>query len=346
MIVVTEMLTFMPHVRAVASRRSGRRPTPAGFTLVELLVVIAIIATLIGLLLPAVQSAREAARRTQCLNNLKQIGLGGHTYASAKRFLVPAYLGNNDYISQQGGRNSWPTWAALLLPFIEEKNVADLWDLKRLSAAQTPAAYQTQINTYLCPSRPPAVLSQGDFATPGGALSDYASSFGTLVPLASDTTFSTCTGAVVPAISEISPDPGDNRGPTIKSYRHQVSVARVTDGTSKTAFFGEKWIDPTLPRGTSDADRSVYGGFRATQRRLMGYDTSKSVGRPLLSSNATTADVPTGTRGEYFSGSHANVVNFAFVDGSVKPINVAADIDVLTAIATRAGGEVVDTNGL
>jgi prepilin-type N-terminal cleavage/methylation domain-containing protein/prepilin-type processing-associated H-X9-DG protein len=336
----------MPDVRGVASRRSITRHASAGFTLVELLVVIAIIATLIGLLLPAVQSAREAARRTQCLNNLRQIGIGGHTYASAKRFLVPAYLGNNDYISQQGGRNSWPTWAALLLPFIEEKNVADLWDLKRLSAAQVPAAYQTQINTYLCASRPPAVLSQGDFATPGGALSDYASSFGTLVPLATDTNFSTCTGAVVPAISVITPDPGDNRGPIVQSYRLQVTVAGVKDGTSKTAFFGEKWIDPTLPRGSFDADRSVYGGFRATQRRLMGYDTLKAVGRPLLSSNATTADVPTGTRGEYFSGPHTNIVNFAFVDGSVKPISVSADIDVLTALSTRAGGEVVDTNGL
>ena len=156
MITVTETMTGIPEVRTGVLRRSGPQSNPAGFTLVELLVVIAIIATLIGLLLPAVQSAREAARRTQCLNNLKQIGLGGHTYASAKRFLVPAYLGNNDYISQQGGRNSWPTWAALLLPFIEQKNVADLWDLKRLSAAQTPAAYQTQISTYLCASRPPA----------------------------------------------------------------------------------------------------------------------------------------------------------------------------------------------
>jgi prepilin-type processing-associated H-X9-DG protein len=224
--------------------------------------------------------------------------------------------------------------------------VADLWDLKRLSAAQVPAAYQTQINTYLCASRPPAVLSQGDFATPGGALSDYASSFGTLVPLATDTTFSTCTGAVVPAISVIAPDPGDNRGPTVQSYRLQVSLTGVKDGTSKTAFFGEKWIDPTLPRGSSDADRSVYGGFRATQRRLMGFDTVKAVGRPLLSSNATTADVPTGVRGEYFSGPHPNLVNFVFVDGSVKPINVSADIDVLTALATRAGGEVVDPNAL
>jgi hypothetical protein len=78
----------------------------------------------------------------------------------------------------------------------------------------------------------------------------------------------------------------------------------------------------------------------------MGYDTALSVGRPLLSSNATTADVPTGTRGDYFSGPHPNVVNFAFVDGSVKPINVAADVTVLTAISTRAGGEVVDTSGL
>jgi len=94
---------FLNAVRPIRSRRA--------FTLVELLVVIAIIGILVGLLLPAVQAARDAARRMQCSNNLKQIGLATHNFESAFRFLPPAFIGDNS-----DAVNSWPTWNALILP--------------------------------------------------------------------------------------------------------------------------------------------------------------------------------------------------------------------------------------
>lgn len=319
-----------------------------GFTLVELLVVIAIIATLIGLLLPAVQSAREAARRTQCSNSLRQVGLATHGYASAKQYLVPAFLGNNAYISAQNNYNSWPTWAALILPYMENKTIADLWDLKRLVQAQPPAAYQSPVPMYSCPSRQPMVLSESDFATPGGITSDYAACFGTLVTPAGDTVFSAADGAIVPGIPTIDPaTPNPGIEPKLVSTRHQVAVGKVLDGTSKTVMFGEKWIDPTVKRGR-DSDRSVYSGNRSSVRRLMGISASsepkeKGVYRLLLDPRAATGfsltDVPNQIPGHNFGGPHSGITMFVFVDGHVQPVSTEAAKEVLTALVTRAGGE-------
>ena len=332
-------------------RHSPADRTRPGFTLVELLVVIAIIAVLIGLLLPAVQSAREAARRSSCTNNLRQIGLATHGYASATKYLVPSFLGNNNYISAQNSFNSWPTWAALLLPYLEEKAIADLWDMKRLVQAQRPAAYQTPVKVYSCPSRPAAVLSVGDFATPGGITSDYAACFGTLITPQNDTVFSAADGAIVPGIPVIDP-PTPNPGvePKLVSTQHQVSFGKVSDGTSKTVMFGEKWIDPTIKRGT-DSDRSVYSGNRASGRRMLGKSKrtdEPTVFRKLLEPRSFTgfsvAEVPNGLPGHNFGGPHPGVTQFVFVDGHVQPISVSAAIEVLTALSTRAGGETLDSS--
>ncbi|MBY0528171.1 MAG: DUF1559 domain-containing protein [Gemmataceae bacterium] len=257
------------------------------FSLIELLVVVAIIGIMIGMLLPAVQKVRESATRLQCQNNLKQIGLGVHTYHDANQYLIPAFIGDSSEGGADGGFDGWATWAALLLPQIEQTNVQNLWDLQRTVAEQPPAAYQTQIKIYHCPGRPAPVLSTGDFADPGGALSDYAASFGTAADYVKSN------GAIVPAI----PDVGS--GSILKGWQHQVRITDVTDGTSTTAMFGEKSIRPKSLRGKNE-DRSVFSGVRNTHRRMMGVAANGDQ-RPLMPPNCQTIPLANSS----FGGPHA-----------------------------------------
>jgi prepilin-type N-terminal cleavage/methylation domain-containing protein len=157
----------------------GRR---RGFSLVELLVVIAIIALLVGLLLPAVQRARESANRVSCGNNLHQIGLAMHQYHNNNDRLPPTRL------AEHGA-----TWAVLILPYMEQDNFYRQWNLSRSYYQQTPEARLTTVPNYFCPSRRTHTMAAqgsifGDSPSDGpanapnvpGALSDYAASVGTV----------------------------------------------------------------------------------------------------------------------------------------------------------------------
>src|SRR5439155_26515849 len=109
----------------ISTNVSLRKVRPAGFTLIELLVVIAIIAILIALLLPAVQQAREAARRTQCKNNLKQMGLAVANYESSFGIFPPGRI-------EDAAANDWHSWAALILPLIDQANMYDQYNSRLL----------------------------------------------------------------------------------------------------------------------------------------------------------------------------------------------------------------------
>jgi prepilin-type processing-associated H-X9-DG protein len=229
-------------------------------------------------------------------------------------------------------------WGVLILPYIEQQNVCDLWDWQRLVGYQEPEAYQTQVDAYVCPSRPRPVLSINDFqilngSRPGGALTDYAASFG---PHAA---FTNSTGAIIPALPVTTID---SVGPLLEEYRALVRFADVTDGTSNTAMFGEKSIRPNSLRGRNE-DRSIYSQVRNTHRRMMGIsDVNSDQQRPLLPPNNQTIPFANSS----FGGPHPGVTNFVFVDGSVRAIANTASLQTLTAIATRAGGEIVRSGDL
>ena len=126
------------HCQLLNRRSSGKH----GFTLVELLVVLAIIAILVGLLLPAVQAAREAARRVQCKNNLHQIGLALHNYHGAFRRFPP-----------QRTRNGFHGWAIFTLPYIENQNVREAYRMTyRWSSPQNAEAVYAMVPTFQCPT--------------------------------------------------------------------------------------------------------------------------------------------------------------------------------------------------
>jgi prepilin-type N-terminal cleavage/methylation domain-containing protein len=148
-----------PRNQLVVNRR--QRPEAAGFTLVELLVVIAIIATLIGLLLPAVQSARESARRTNCLTNMRQLGLGVHSYMDARKKLPPGWTA----MVGSKGPPSAHNLITYLLPYIEESTIYDQMDFAyNWNHLKNKAATASEIKIVHCPSAPKNADYVSDFA--------------------------------------------------------------------------------------------------------------------------------------------------------------------------------------
>jgi prepilin-type N-terminal cleavage/methylation domain-containing protein len=288
-------------------RSCGWAARGAAFTLIELLVVLAIIGVLVGLLLPAVQKVRETANRVTCANNLRQIGIALHQYHFDHNQLPPSRV--DDFHA---------TWAVLLMPYLEENNLYQQWQLDLSYYDQTDVARETPVRTYFCPSRrtsstPPLISISGDVLddpvffgpqTPG-ALGDYAA----------------CTGTQ-------SVDGVDNAkipdGPFLAATYGTVTFASITDGLSNTILVGEKHV-PVGFFGQAVWDCSLYNGdYPSCNCRGAG---------PQFPLSQDPADDALG-----FGSYHPGICQFVMGDASVRTLSVNTDPAILALLANPADG--------
>ena len=316
-----------------------------GFTLIELLVVIAIIGVLIALLLPAVQAAREAARRTQCVNNLKQMGLALQNYHDALGSFPPSYVANAPF--KDGATdtaNGWG-WQAMILPQMEQAPVYSSINFSLpVELPQNTTAIQTRMTAYLCPS---------DIPPPG--LFGVTDASGTVLVMAAPTSYAACVGG-----DESDTTTGinnDGKGTGIMFRNSAIRIADVIDGTSNTILAGERaWAISSGPWGGVVTNGVLNRGpYNPCPRTGALYYPAASLVQAHANVLNTNFD-PDGGLDDY-SDFHPGGANFVFADGSVhflKSIpNSKAGVDpngnriytpaskIFQALATRAGGEVI-----
>ncbi len=289
----------------------------SGFTLVELLVVIAIIGILVALLLPAVQSAREAARRTQCINNLKQVGLALHNFHSAHKKLPPSrYL--DDY----------PSWLVLIMPFVEGGPEYDTWNLDvSYYHPDNARARQATIEVYACPSRRTATVTMdadrdnaSDPHFPGG-ISDYAGNAGNG---AADYWVPGSNGTIVV------PDTWDS--PPDTKWHSDISFKSITDGLTSTILAGEKHV----PVEGLNFDGSAYNSDNANNfSRIAGRLVPLAFGEQDQASCGTAPGCPGPCSCDNFGSWHPSVCHFVFGDGRVKPVQTSINPVILDLLTVR-----------
>ncbi|RLS52497.1 MAG: DUF1559 domain-containing protein [Planctomycetota bacterium] len=296
-----------------------------GFTLIELLVVIAIIAVLIALLLPAVQQAREAARRTQCKNNLKQIGLALHNYHEQSRVFPPGWIavdGTTGLMSAHAG-GSGAGWGLMILPQLDQSPLYNRFNLN--VPIHDPANTQlitTSIPAYLCPSDAGTApkWSIEEEGSPGTILAElatanYVAAFGT-------DELDGCENApgTAPVLAN-----GQCRGNGVSYHNSRTGIRDLTDGTTSTLMVGERKTRADLGWWSTWVGM-VPEGEEAFQRVMGSIDHTP---------NHPSAHL------DDFSSYHVGGTQFLMADGHVRFISENIDVGLYQALGTIQGGEVV-----
>ncbi|RIK81815.1 MAG: hypothetical protein DCC67_07885 [Planctomycetota bacterium] len=341
----------------------------SGFTLVELLVVIAIIGVLIALLLPAVQAAREAARRSQCTNRLKQIGLAFQNHHDSLKFFPSggwgySFVGDPD---EGFGKKQPGGWAYSVLPYMELSSLHDIGKGTPVTNGTTNATkkasntiiVQTPAPEFMCPSRGRTQVTPTccgpvnvnyDTRMPM-AKSDYAANFG-------DTSY--CNGSdlcacIVSRTDQVPSNivvgkngsftnwPGNERVTGVVFVRSEVTIAQVTDGTSNTYAVGEKFINPAGYEDETDPgnDWSMYSGSQDDTVRTTHYEPGANILNTPLQDNTQTV-----AGNHKFGSGHAAGCFFAMCDGSVQFVSYDVSPEVHRRLGNREDGLVVSLGDL
>ena len=315
-------------------KRSKKTKTKGAFTLVELLVVIAIIGILIALLLPAVQAAREAARRMQCSGNMKQTALALHNYASAVGTFPPGGITEGPCCSAKSGTN----WAICILPYIEQQDLFDRYDQDAFNEDDINAPVrETRVSVYTCPSdlETDTLVEPDSHLMTGGMPIFYARG-----------SYRACCGRSDGASAwwdVVQPTQQGSKFPLPPSWRgafcavgynnyKEVAFRDISDGTSTTLMLGEHAT--TNPVGR----RTVWA------RSFGPYNKSEVVAdsRTLIGDVQTCYDLGGSWTCERMWGSfHPGGLQFAMCDGSVHWVSLDIDMNLLAEMATISGSEVI-----
>ena len=328
-------------MRTRAARQADAQARPHGFTLVELLVVIAIIGILVALLMPAVQAARESARRTTCANNLTQLGLGCVRHEQSLGYFPCDGWGYTwAGMADQGyGPNQPGGWVYNILPYIEQENLRLLGTGMypgNLSGLQTAIATRvaTPLAVMMCPTRRPVQLvTTGPYINPGF-------SYSAPTPMCARGDYAMNGGEQFIGVGGGPPDlptglsstyswPNNSQFYGISMVHTWLPAATIRDGLSNTYLLGEKYLNPDAYTNGSDwgDNECMYGGDDLDMNRWSG-NSSSGYYPPMQ-------DTPGITDYYLFGSAHAGTWQAVFCDGSVHAISYQIDPEVHRRLTNR-----------
>jgi len=330
------------------SANNPGRHLQRGFTLVELLVVIAIIGILIGLLLPAVQRAREAARRMQCVNHLKQIGLAWHNHTDTYNAFPTGGYAQQVFATFHDGRPGMlekqaAGWAFQILPFMEHDNVHN-GAPGETDLESSKFAMSVPIPEYFCPSRrspaadpaKPAILCINENGVSESGLLE------TIARAQIDYAGGTQEGTGVLARNFVG-NCGDTPSSTVGPRKKLFDFSDVTDGTSNTLMVAEKRVNlSTLGEGSQTGD--LYGYTSGWDGRLPSegpVGTHESIRRTDVKPLPDVIGTNPQEGNQCFGSSHDGGLNALLVDGSVRFIPYTIEVDLFRNLGDKADGAVV-----